>query len=161
MKKTTYLFIAILLFGCSDSEPVRLAGIQKSYIGVWQYTDPDNTAETKMNNMLLVINPDSSAIYSRCIKDTKTENGGSSSSYSKSVTLPKAILTALEHDRFVLEQGLGLFSFDLEFEINKMPYLEGEEWYLVVDGIKLRKLNENEYGTTNWKCPDSADGEAI
>ena len=69
---------------------------------------------------------------------TIRENGGIdyrrvNGKYSTSITGP---LRSFDGDTFVV----GLLFVTTTFEVQHPPYLEGDDWYMVVDGVELKKV---------------------
>ena len=45
-------------------------------------------------------------------------------------------LKNFEGDDFIV----GMLFFTTTFEVHKPPYLDGDDWFMVVDGVELRKV---------------------
>jgi hypothetical protein len=136
---------ALLIAACSnDVPPVVLAGAQADYFGSWEHVGSEYGNNIESDNMLLVFHPDSTVSYKRCIKRMTGHN------YT---TLPGADIKSLTDRQLVISGGIWFINFTRELPINKPPHAEGEESYLEVDGLKLRKLKSGESSThETWKC---------
>jgi hypothetical protein len=46
------------------------------------------------------------------------------------------------------------FIAEKKFRMDRAPYEENGQWYLVLDGLRLRKLGQDETSDyKNWTCP--------
>ena len=147
---TGLLLISMLsTAACSDkSPPVVLTGAQANYFGSWEHVGSEYGNNIVVDNMLLVFHQDSTVSYVRCIKRV---NGHSYTS------LADAHITSLTDKQLVIKGGIAFIQFTRELPINSPPHAEGDESYLEVDGLKLRKLKAGESSThETWKC-DSDD----
>jgi len=152
--------ISWILYGCSDTTPVPLTEENRQYIGVWQLRIEEATdSSLRIDNMLLAVNTDSTAVYRRCeVNKSKSKNSSSSSSYS--VNFPEAVVTNISQGSITVAQKLGWFGFDSDLVIDKAPYQEGQQWYVDIEGKRLARLSNLEIETmTNWSCPSSDDEE--
>lgn len=156
MKKRFLLLpVSFILSACSDVVPIKLSQEQQQYIGAWQRLVADESETSlKVDNMLLIINEDASAIFRRCeINKTITENGSRSS--SSSADFSSAMITELTSSSITVGQTFGWFGFDEELVIDKAPYQDNQHWFLELDGKKLSKLpNSHIQVLTNWVCPN-------
>lgn len=150
--------ITSFLAGCSDAIPMKITQEYQDYVGVWQLRSEEiDDNSVKIDNLLLAINSDATAVYRKCEVDkTKTKNTSSSTSYS--TDMPTAVVTELVDKNITLVQEFGWFSFESVLEINKAPYQKDGVWYTDIEGKKLTKLTRNEINTkTNWQCPSDDD----
>lgn len=151
----------MFLAGCSQGVPVHIGKSKSQYVGVWQFLRTERTNTTlDVRNMLLVIRPDSTAVYRKCfVSETKGADGDSSSSSSRVyVSLPNAILTELASDRMTLEQKLWVFHFHYHLTITKAPYRKDGHWYVALDNTVLRKVEGTDAGArTSWTCPKTTE----
>jgi hypothetical protein len=153
------LMIAFILSGCSDATPMKITDQYKNYIGVWQLRHEALEANTtKIDNMLLVINSDGTALYRKCqINETRSENSKRRTRFS--TNFPTAAVTQITENTITLVQEIGWFSFENKLTIDKAPYLEHENWHINIEGKTLAKLTgENIHAQTNWDCPEDEDG---
>jgi hypothetical protein len=144
------LLTSVLLVACSDSAPpVVLTSAQADYFGSWEHASSEYGNNIVSDNMLLVFHPDSSVSYKRCINRM---NGHSYTSLSE------AHIKSLTDREVVISGGIWIIQFTRELPINKPPHVEGDESYLEVDGLKLRKLKAGESSThETWKCDSDED----
>lgn len=150
----------LLLAGCSQGVPVHIGKSQSQYVGAWQflhYASTKNTLDIK--DVLLVIRPDSTAVYRKCVlSESKGASGDASSSSRVYVSLPNAILTELASDRMTLEQKLWVFHFHYHLTITKAPYRKDGHWYVALDNTVLRKVEGTDAGArTGWTCPKTTE----
>ena len=139
------LLLASLLVACSDdAPPVKLTGAQADYFGTWEHVGSEYGNNVDSDNMLLVFHQDSKVSYKRCINHVSSHN------YT---TLGEAEIKSFTDDELVIRGGIAFIHISRELPINKRPYVEGDERYLEVDGLKLRKLKNGESSThESWKC---------
>jgi hypothetical protein len=142
----------LLVTACSDNTPaIKLTGAQSGYFGSWEHTGSEYGNNIVSDNMLLVFHPDSTVSYKRCINRM---NGHSYTS------LPGARIVGLTDRLLSFRGGIWFIQFTRELPINKPPTVEGEETFLEVDGLKLRKLKSGESSTHDtWKCDSDKDGD--
>lgn len=157
--RTYFILVALVLAGCGKDEPVPLSPSQMQYIGAWQFLSEERSENRlKINNVSLTIYENSTATYREC-KVSRTiakERGGSSSSSSKKVELPDAIITEFTEESINLQQDIGFMNLDYELEINAAPYQHDGKWYLEIENTKLEKLPGDLAGAaTGWYCPES------
>ena len=112
-------------------------------------------------NMLLAINSDSTAVYSKCFVSksiSRGEHTSSSRSSSVSVSLPSAALIELTDSALTLQQEMLIFNFKYELAVTKAPYRENGRWYIGIDDTLLTKLEGDELnGFTLPECPNKDD----
>lgn len=134
------------------------------FIGVWQFRDEDYSDGMQINNMLLILNPDSTAVYRRCAvswHESRSEGGYVKKFYRKSISFPDAVVTKLDENIIEIEQGIwNLFYYDLELKIDKPPYnYQGRVW-MVIDKVALKKLDDEVIEKSiYWECPEPEDEE--
>ena len=144
------LIPSFLIAACSEKPPpVVLTGAQTDYFGTWEHASSEYGNNVVSDNMLLVFHQDSSVSYKRCINRMNGHNYTS---------LPEAEIRSLTDKQLVISGGMWIIRFTRELPINKPPHVEGEESYVEVDGLKLRKLKAGESSThETWKCDSDKD----
>lgn len=160
-----YALALAVIAGCGKSDPIALTEVHSKYIGVWQHLYEDRTDSSwDVNNMLLVIYPDSSAAFMQCfIAQTFSER--SNRSRTKSVSMPDAYVTAIEDGEITLEQEqevpiFGSISFDYDLVVSIEPYEEDGRIYMEVEETRLTRLNNDEINSqTAWQCPELEDDD--
>lgn len=160
-KNIIIIILTSYLYGCSDATPMKISQEYQNYVGVWQYRSEEiSESLIKIDNMLLAINSDATAIYLKCEFDkTKTKNTSSSSRIS--VDFPAAVVTTIVDQNITLVQEFGWFGFENELEIIKAPYQEDGVWHTDIEGKKLTKLTNQEISIeTNWECPGDDENES-
>ncbi|GEM_PF-6313611 len=136
--------LALFLTGCDPKPVVVLDGDRRAYFGVWEHTGSEYGNGVNSDNLLLIFHPDSSVSYKRCINRL---NG------YHYVTLPDASITRLTDKELVISRGLWIFNWSETLPLGGTPLAAGDQWYLQVDGLKLRKLKSGEPSTHEaWKC---------
>ncbi len=150
--------VSFILSGCSDATPIKITDQHKDYIGVWQLRIEDiRDNSTKIDNMLLAINSDGTAVYRKC-EVNETKSGNSKKRLRYSISFPSAAVTQFTENKITLVQEIGWFGVDNELTIDKAPYLENENWYVNIEGKKLTKLTGKDIHTkTNWECPEDEE----
>lgn len=158
MKILSIAAFTVFLYACSDTSPIQLTEGYKQYIGTWQQRiEEKNDTSLKIDNMLLSINADSTAVYRKCKVNTNKSEGVSRSS-SSSINFPEAVVTQISKSSITVAQKLGWFGFDVELTINQAPYQENQQWYIEIEGKRLAKLSSADQQTmTNWECPSTKD----
>lgn len=143
--KTLLATSALFATACSDNQPpVVLTGAQTAWFGSWEHVGSEYGNDIDGDNLLLVIHPDSSVSFKRCV------NHMSSHSY---VILPDAHIKSLSDRLLVIGGDILFIHMTRELPINRAPYAEGGDNYLELDGLKLRKLKPGEHSTNDsWKC---------
>jgi len=153
-KNICSIVITLILFGCIDDTPIKFTEQTSNYLGVWQYRYENKESNlTEIDNMLLIINHDGTAIYRLCeVNEKKSENYKSAS--RNSASFPEAVVTQITENKIILVQKVGWFGFKKKLNIVKTPYQENGNWYIIVEGKKLVKLQGQDIHTeTNWDCP--------
>ena len=154
MRKNGFIGIALFLVGCSDGEPLNMSRGYREYIGVWQHRDELKTESlTKVDNLLLAINGDGSAVFRKCqFDESKTENSTNSSSIS--VSLPSSFVAEVTSEKITLIQKVAWFGFKKELKVDKKPYSENGNRYIGIEGKSLTLLSQEKVNSeTNWACP--------
>jgi hypothetical protein len=150
--KATALTLGCTLFlaGCGSSDPpVVLSGSQSDYFGSWEHAGSEYGNNIVTDNMLLIVHPDSTVSYKRCINRA---NGHSYTSFGE------ATIKRLTDKELVISAGLWKLRWTKTFPINRTPYVEADDRYLEVDGQKLRRLKVGEPSThESWKCSADED----
>jgi hypothetical protein len=159
-KNISALMIAFLLSGCSDGTPMKITHEHKKYVGVWQQRY-ENAGENALHidNMLLAINSDGTAVLRACeVDEKKTKNSKTRSRYA--INFPAAAVTEISQNKITLVQEAGWFGFEEELAVDKAPYRESEKWYIGIKGKRLVKLGQQEIDSeTDWDCPDDDEDD--
>jgi len=67
LKILSICIVTSLLYGCSDTTPIQISDENSRFIGVWQFRFEEfKDNSLKIDNILLAINADSTAIYRKC-----------------------------------------------------------------------------------------------
>lgn len=155
----------VVVSGCGKSDPITLTETHSQYIGVWQTLYEQRTDSSwDVNNMLLVIYPDSTAAFRQCFI-SQTFNERSKRSRSKSVSMPDAYITEIADGEITLEQEqevpiFGSVSFDYDLVVSIEPYDENGRTYMEVEETLLTRLNNDEINSqTAWECPELEDDD--
>jgi hypothetical protein len=147
MKKSALIplpVLVLMLSACGDAPPVTLNASQRAYFGSWEHVGSEYGNNIVSDNMLLIFHPDSSVSYKRCINRM---NGYSYTS------LPGSRLEGLSDRQLAISAGVWKLRWTKELRIDRAPYIDGDEMYLDVDGLKLRRLKDGESSTHEaWKC---------
>src|SRR5215510_3437915 len=127
-----FLIPALLLTACGEkAPPVKLTAAQAAYFGSWEHAGSDYGNNIESDNMLLVFNPDSTVSYKRCINHMSGHN------YT---TLPDAHIESFTDKQLVFTGGIAFLNFTRKLPIGSPPHTEGDETWMEMDGLKLRKL---------------------
>ena len=146
LKYSVISFFLLSIIACSKEEPIRIPEDKSEFFGVWIYKSDEYDNNIKKDNMLLAFYKDSTVSYKRCIKRM---NG------HKSTIVPEAKLIKLTDKELVIKANLVFMSINLDFEIEKLPYQENNEWFMKVDGALLRRLHKGEKTDhASWECGD-------
>lgn len=149
------LFIAgiacLVLSGCGTNDPISLPPEHHDMYGVWQKTETKDNGLI-VNNALLVFHDDDTVTYVSCFKKP---------GYQSSTSMPGLNLIRFNGKEFDAQIGWFIFSWTEHFSVERFPYQEQDQTYLVVNGIKLRKLLRNETSDyANWPCNDDKKKKA-
>lgn len=149
----------LLLSACSPSDPMPLSSEQALYVGHWQYLFEEKSDQHhKVKNVMLRINPDSSAYYMKCVfmaEGYESDTGSYSRTARSSVSLPSARVIGMAPGEIELEQSVEWFHFDYSLEVSE-PSRRGDSWVMAVDGVELAKVDAAQaVDIANWYCPDS------
>ena len=136
--------LSLALVGCDAAPPVVLDASQNAYFGSWEHVSSEYGNDIVSDNMLLIFHPDSSVSYKRCI------NRMNGYSYT---TLPDSRLEELTDRQLVISGGVWILRLTKELPIDRAPYASGDQMFVEVDGLRLRKLKDGESSThETWKC---------
>ena len=136
--------LILLLAGCGDAPHVTLKASQRDYFGSWEHVGSEYGNNIVSDNMLLIFHPDSTVSYKRCINRM---NGYSYTS------LPDSRLEGLTDQQLAISAGVWKLRWTKELRIDRAPYADGDEMFVQVDGLKLRRLKAGESSThETWKC---------
>ncbi len=139
-------FVFLTLSGCGTSDPISLPPEHHDMYGVWQKTETKDNGLI-VNNALLVLHDDDTVTYVSCFKKP---------GYLSSTSMPGLSLIRFEGNAFDAQIGWFIFSWTEHFSVERFPYQEQDQTYLVVNGIKLRKLLQTETSDyANWPCNDN------
>ena len=134
------------LTGCSKEPPIVLSRAQSAWFGSWEHVSSEYGNNIVSDNMLLVVHPDSTVSYKRCV------NRMNGHSYT---ALPNATIRRLDGEMLAIRAQVFVFRWTQELHISRAPYMEGEDAFLEIEGVKLRRLREGESSTHDtWKCGD-------
>lgn len=116
MRKTFYRFVLILVVVgftalIGGCNSVPVPENKRSYIGTWEGV-----------GLHLTINDNGGVNYRRV-------NGKRSIKVS-------GPLKNFEGDDFIV----GVLFFTTTFDVNRPPYMDGDDWFMVIDGVELRKV---------------------
>jgi hypothetical protein len=143
------LAMGALLAGCDGAPPVVLNASQSNYFGSWEHVGNEYGNNIVSDNMLLIFHPDSTVSYKRCV------NRMNGYSYTK---LPEATIKSLADNHLLISAGVWKLRWTKDLRIDRAPYVDGDESYLEIDGLKLRRLRAGESSThETWKCSDEED----
>ena len=151
IKKVIILLSALTVLACTQESPITIPKEKSDFYGVWIYKSNEYGNDVKIDNMLLAFHADSTVSYKRCIKRMNSH---------KNTSVPEAKLIKLTDKELVIKANLILMRMNLDFAIEKLPYLENNNWYMKVDGALLRKLKPGEKSDHHlWDCGDDTKQE--
>ena len=116
MRKNFYRFVSLLMivaFTCliGGCNSMPVPEEKRSYIGTWEGV-----------GFQLTIKDDGGV-------DSRRVNG-------KRSTKVSGPLKNFEGDDFIV----GVLFFTTTFDVHKPPYMDGDDWFMVIDGVELRKV---------------------
>lgn len=137
------LGLALLASGCGKPvEKVQLPA-DSPYLGTWVHHH-ETAAEGA--SMLLVVYPDSTAVYRRC---------GHGGNVSRSRTAVDAsYVSQLTAHKLQLRVGISRIGFNMNFKIQAPPHETADGWEMTVDGLTLHRMPDGSLGPADWPCPD-------
>ncbi|MEO6172367.1 MAG: hypothetical protein ABIP02_04555 [Arenimonas sp.] len=150
----------LLLSACSDKSPSNQpisastsakisAGPYENYVGHWEAKNKINGDANSFDNMALIIDKDGRAESKHCSGRT-----GSAQTQNAGEILTGLVVSELGNGVLSLSKPATPYYAEKKFRMDRNPFQENGRWYLELDGIKLRKLEESEssdYAT--WQCP--------
>lgn len=140
------LFVTTFVSCGSNAPPVLLNESQGDYFGNWEHVGSEYGNNIVSDNMLLLIHPDSSVSYKRCINRMNGHH------YTQ---LGEAKIESLSDKQLVISGGIWKLRISEELDIQRPPYVEGDDMFLNIEGLTLRKLKDGEASThESWKCSD-------
>jgi hypothetical protein len=152
MKGALPFIFALLLCACETATQPIMLEPNSDLLGVWEYQFDESGEGTHTDQFLLVFHQDSTVDYKRC----KNHTGGNSERHSHRTMSGARILEVKPH---AIRIGIKLFlTFDTELKFERFPYSENGDAFIVVDGIRLRRLKPGETSNhESWKCSDDED----
>ena len=116
MRKSLYRFVLILVVVgfaglIGGCNSIPVPEDKRSYIGTWEGV-----------GFQLTIDDNGSVNYRRVNGKRSTKISGP--------------LKNFEGDDFIL----GVLFFTTTFDVHKPPYMDGDDWFMVIDGVELRKV---------------------
>jgi len=148
IKKLFVLLLVVSAMACSQEKPIQIPKEKSDLFGVWIYKSDEYGNNVKIDNMLLAFYKDSTVSYKRCTKSINSH---------KNTVVPEAKLIKLTDKELVIKVSFVL-SFNLDFEIEALPYQENNLWFMKVDGVLLRKLRPGEKSDhDSWDCGDETE----
>jgi hypothetical protein len=144
--------MALVAFA-ADSKPIQLkaslAGDNQRYVGTWQAKAASNNVRKKFDNTVLIVMPNGDALYERCAGQV---DGGSSR--LSGTTLSDVVVGSIEDGRLTLARPTFPYVRERSFKLDRAPFQHDGDWYMVLDGVTLRKLGANESSDfASWECP--------
>jgi hypothetical protein len=152
MRIVFFLSLLLALFAC-DKTPAPITLAQDSALfGTWEYQFDEFQNGVTTDQFLLVIHMDSTIDYKRC------KNRVNGHSYA---ILPASTILKFEQNKLLIGPQWFFSIFDEELVIEKFPFAEKNDTFMVVNQAKLRKLKPGEISNhESWKCSDDDDKEA-
>lgn len=143
--KNIFILLSLVSFvACSQEQPIQIPEDKSEFFGVWVYKNNEYGNDVRIDNMLLVFHSNSTVSYKRCIKRM---NG------HKNTIVPEAKLIKLTDKEIVIRANIILMKIKLNFDIEKPPYHDNDNWHMKVDGALLRKLKPGESSNhESWDC---------
>jgi len=148
--KYLYMVVFVItLSACGKSDPISLPPDNKEFLGVWQAKNSEFDNGVTSDNMLLVFHKNNLVSYLRCI------NRVNGHTY---YNLPDSKLISISDTEFEIAQDIFVTDWNKKFTINRLPYQEKNDWYFIVNKVKLRKLKAGEKSDhDSWQCGKEGD----
>lgn len=139
--------LALLLGGCG--KPVEKVDLpaDSPYFGTWIH---HHEMAGEGASMLLVLYPDSTAVYRRCGHNGK---GGHSRT-----AVDASYVSKLSDHALQLRVGMSRVGFNLNFKIQAPPHPTANGWEMTVDGLTLKRMPNDTVKPADWPCP--GDGKS-
>jgi len=145
-----YFCLVVLIFllcACSKNDPISLPADKQHLLGVWQAKISEFDNSVTSDNMLIVFHTNHRVSYLRCINRV---NGHAYYNF------PDSKLISMSDTEFEIAQDIFITDWNKKFTIGQLPYQEKNEWYFIVDKVKLRKLKPGEKSDSDsWRCSDT------
>lgn len=150
----SFLLILALLPACSDQksasvQPARAEVRFNEFIGHWEAKNTLPGSAGSFDNIALLIGQDGIVEYKHCSRAT---NSGATQSTGQA--LANLVVSDIGNGVLSLAKPVTPYYAEKKFRLDREPYLEAGKWYLELDGIKLRKLDDGEISDyASWICP--------
>lgn len=148
-------FMAMLvlsLTACGKNDPIPLPVDKQQLVGVWQAKQTEFDNGVSSDNMMLVFHKNSRVSYLRCINRINGHNY---------YNFPDAKLVNMSDTGFEIARDIFVTDWNIKFSINRLPFKEKEDWYFMVNKVKLRKLKAGETSDyKSWQCGGDGNKKA-
>jgi hypothetical protein len=145
--KQRLCFVVMLVLGlsaCDKSQPVALPADKQNLLGTWLAIQSKLDNDLLSDHTMFVFHKNNHVSYLRCIN---RKNG------HLYYNFPDSRLVSISDTGFEIATDIYIMDWNKKFTINRLPYKNNGNWYLVINKITLRKLKSGERsGHETWKC---------
>lgn len=149
-----FLLVLVLLPACSDEMPATASSAKADvrfdeFIGHWEVKNAVDGAAGSFDNSALIIGKDGTVEYKHC---SRGANLGATQSAGQA--LSGLVVSDIGNGVLSLAKPGTPYYAEKKFRMNREPFQEDGSWYLELDGIKFRKLEDGETSDyASWQCP--------
>lgn len=152
--RTFFLLMSVLLTACSDKKPSDTAAAKAEvrfdeFVGHWEVKSTLAGKAGSFDNTALIIGQGGVVEFKHCSRAAHLD-----ATQSSGQALENLVVSDLGNGVLSLAKPATPYYAEKKFRMDREPYREGGKWYLELDGIRLRKLEDGEVSDyASWQCP--------
>ncbi len=152
--RTFFLLMLTLLTACSDKQSADTPSVKTEvrfdeFIGHWEVKNAVAGDVGNFDNTALIIGENGTVEYKHCSRGTNQ-----AATQSSGEAFSNLVIGDIGNGVLSLAKPATPYYAEKKFRMNREPYREGSKWYLELDGIKFRKLEDGEISDyASWQCP--------
>ncbi len=149
-----FLLMLVVLTACSDKQSANMPAAKTEvrfgeFIGHWEVKNTVAGDAGNFDNTALIIKKDGTVEYKHC-----SRGANSAVTQSSGEALSNLVVGDIGNGLLSLAKPTTPYYAEKKFRMDREPYQEGGRWYIELDGIKLRKLEDGETSDyASWQCP--------
>ena len=149
-----FLLVMVLLPACSDPMPATAPSAKAEvrfddFIGHWEVKNVVDGAAGGFDNSALIIGKDGVVEFKHCSRGVMQ-----AAMQSSGEALSGLVVSDIGNGVLSLAKPGTPYYAEKKFRMDREPYREGGKWYLELDGIRFRKLEDGETSDyASWQCP--------
>lgn len=148
------LLLLIFMTGCSEKEPAdkktARAEVQfDKFVGHWEAKTEVAGLANGFDNTAIIFGMDGMVEYKHC-----SARPDAAATRGQGLLLSKLVVSEIGNGVLALSKPATPYYAEKKFKLDREPYEQAGNWYLELDGIKLRKLEAGEASDyASWQCP--------